>query len=97
MLAVIAVTLTKIFSRDLASLRLSQPLFLVCGFLVILRAFLRLSQPLYYSKWSQFIDEAVNIKHNTNNVSTGKIPNNAVLFQQKEDIDDVKDSITEKQ
>ena len=27
------------------------------------------------------------------NVSTGKIPNNAALFQQKKDIEDVKDSI----
>jgi len=46
-----------------------------------------------YSKWSQFIDEAVNIYNNTKNVSTGKIPNNAALFQQQEDIDDVKESI----
>ena len=46
-----------------------------------------------YSKWSQFLDEAVNIYNNTKNVSTGKIPNNAVLFQMKEDIDNVKDSI----
>jgi len=46
-----------------------------------------------YSKWSQFIDEAVNIYNNTKNVSTGKIPNNAILFQQKEDIDDVRESI----
>ena len=30
------------------------------------------------------------------NVSTGKIPNNAALFQQKEDMEDVKDSIREK-
>ncbi len=46
-----------------------------------------------YSKWSHFIDEAVKIYNNTKNVSTGKIPNNAVLFQIKEDIDDVKESI----
>ena len=46
-----------------------------------------------YSKWSHFIDEAVKIYNNTKNVSTGKIPNDAVLFQMKEDIDDVKDSI----
>ena len=39
------------------------------------------------------LDEAVNIYNNTKNISTGKIPNNAVLFQIKEDIDDVKDSI----
>ena len=49
-----------------------------------------------YSKWSQFIDEAVNIYNNTNNVSTGKIPNNAALFQQKKYIDDVKDNIKQK-
>jgi hypothetical protein len=46
-----------------------------------------------YSKLSQFIDEALNLYNNTKIVSTGKIPNNAILFQQKEDKDDVKDSI----
>ena len=30
------------------------------------------------------------------NVSTGKIPNDAALFQQKEDMEEVKDSIREK-
>jgi len=45
-----------------------------------------------YSKWSHFIDEAVKIYNKTKNVSTGKIPNNAVLFQKEEDID-VKESI----
>jgi L-lysine 2,3-aminomutase len=46
-----------------------------------------------YSKWSQFLDEAVKIYNNTKNVSTGMIPNNSVLFQEKKDINDVKESI----
>ena len=49
-----------------------------------------------YSKWSHFLDDAVKIYNDTMNVSTGKIPNNAVLFQMKEDIDDVKNNIKEK-
>lgn len=49
-----------------------------------------------YSKWSQFLDEAVSIYNKTKNVSTGKIPNNAVMFAQKQDIDDVTNSIKEK-
>ena len=40
-----------------------------------------------YSKWSHFIDDAVKIYNDTMNVSTGKIPNNAALFQQKQDIE----------
>jgi hypothetical protein len=40
-----------------------------------------------YSKWSHFIDDAVKIYNSTKNVSTSKIPNNAVLFQQREDIE----------
>ena len=46
-----------------------------------------------YYKLSHFIDEAVKIYNNTKNVSTEKIQNNAVLFQMKKDIDDVKESI----
>jgi len=46
-----------------------------------------------YFKWKHFIDEAVKIFNSTENVSTGKNPINAVLFQMKEDIVDVKDSI----
>ena len=49
-----------------------------------------------YSKWSHFIDDAVKIYNDTMNVSTGKIPNNAALFQQKQDIENVKDSIRKK-
>jgi hypothetical protein len=49
-----------------------------------------------YSKWSHFIDDAVKIYNDTMNVSTGKIPNDAALFQQKEDMEEVKDSIREK-
>ena len=44
----------------------------------------------------RIINEAVKIYNNTKNVSTGKIPNNAVFFRQKEDIDDVKDNIKQK-
>ena len=50
-----------------------------------------------YSKWSHFIDDAVKIYNDTMNVSTGKIPNNPALFQQKEDMEEVKDSKRKKQ
>jgi hypothetical protein len=39
-----------------------------------------------YSKCSNFIVDAVKIYNDTKKNSTGKIPNNAALFQQKEDM-----------
>ena len=42
------------------------------------------------------IDDAVKIYNDTMNVSTGKIPNYAALFQLTQDIENVKDSIREK-
>ena len=42
-----------------------------------------------YSRWSEYLDEAVKIYNNTIHSSTGKKPNDAVMIRTKENLNDL--------